>query len=460
MSKPSLPKGTRDFGPAEMLKRNYLFSTIRKHFHRLGFMQIETPAMETLTTLTGKYGDEGDQLIFKVLNSGDYLKDTPQELLDEKNSKKSLTHLSEKALRYDLTVPTARFVVMHQNEIAFPFKRYQIQPVWRADRPQKGRYREFFQCDADVIGSNSLWNEVELITLFDNVFADLDLCTTIQLNNRKILTGIAQVANAEANIIDITVAIDKLDKIGKDGVLKELAEKNVSTESIAAITPLLDFKGTTAEKLTFLKTYLSTNDIGKKGIEEIEFILNAVQVLGLKKCTLELDITLARGLNYYTGAILEVKVNDDRTQFNSSICGGGRYDDLTGVFGLKGLSGVGISFGADRIYDVLLELNLFPMSNADSTQLLFTNYGNDEALHSLQLIAELRTNGINTELYPDATKMGKQLKYADDKLIPYAAMIGTDEIAQGIIKLKTLATGEQQTLSTAELIQFLKTQKI
>jgi histidyl-tRNA synthetase len=456
MSKPTLPKGTRDFGTQEMLNRNYLFNTIRKHFHRMGFMQIETPAMETLATLTGKYGDEGDQLIFKVLNSGDYLKDTPQDLLNEKNSKKALTHISEKALRYDLTVPTARYVVMNQHNISFPFKRYQIQPVWRADRPQKGRYREFYQCDADIIGSNSLLNEVELISLFDNVFFDLDLCATVQLNNRKILTGIAQISNAEANIIDITVAIDKLDKIGKDGVLKELADKNISPESINAITPLLDFTGTTADKLAFLKNYLAHSDIGKKGIEEIEFILNHITTLGLKKCTLELDITLARGLNYYTGAIMEVKVNDPRTNFTSSICGGGRYDDLTGVFGLKGMSGVGVSFGADRIYDVLLELNLFPTTNPESTRILFANYGATEALHCLQLIAQLRANGINAELYPDAVKMGKQLKYADDKNIPYAAMIGSDEITQGIVKIKNLATAEQQTLTTEQLIDFLK----
>lgn len=456
MSKPTLAKGTRDFGTQEMLNRNYLFNTIRKHFNRMGFMQIETPAMETLATLTGKYGDEGDQLIFKILNSGDYLKDTPQDILNEKNSKKALTHISEKALRYDLTVPTARYVVMNQHSITFPFKRYQIQPVWRADRPQKGRYREFYQCDADSIGSNSLLNEVEFITLFDNVFFDLDLSATVQLNNRKILTGIAQIANAEANIIDITVAIDKLDKIGKEGVLKELADKNISPESIKAITPLLDFTGTTTDKLAFLKKYLAQSDIGKKGIEEIEFILNHVTTLGLKKCTLELDITLARGLNYYTGAIMEVKVNDSRTDFKSSICGGGRYDDLTGVFGLKGMSGVGVSFGADRIYDVLLELNLFPTTNPESTRILFTNYGATEALHCLQLIAQLRDNGINAELYPDTVKMGKQIKYADDKNIPYAAMIGSDEITQGIIKIKNLATAEQQTLTMQQLINFLK----
>lgn len=452
MSKPSIPKGTRDLSPTETIKRNYIFSTIRNVYERYGFMPIETPAMENLSTLTGKYGDEGDQLIFKILNSGDYLAKTDANFLATKDSKKVLSQISEKALRYDLTVPTARYVVMHQNDITFPFKRYQIQPVWRADRPQKGRYREFYQCDADVIGSNSLVNEVEFIKIFDDVFAQLGVQVTVKLNNRKILSGIAEVLNEADKLIDITVAIDKLDKIGEEGVLKELAEKQISNETLEKLKPLIRFEGDTLAKLNFLQTYLQASAVGLKGIEEIKYILNLLSKFEFKSSQVELDLTLARGLNYYTGAIFEVKVNDKRTEFRSSICGGGRYDDLTGIFGLPNVSGVGISFGADRIYDVMEELNLFPPYTRVTTQLLFVNFGEAEQVYCLELADKLREADINCEVYPDSVKMKKQMGYADDKKIPFVALIGSDEMNSKMLTIKNMLTGIQQKWSLVKTI--------
>lgn len=453
MPNPTIPKGTRDFSPDEMGKRNYIFNTIRAVFELFGFLPIETPVMENLETLTGKYGDEGDQLIFKVLNSGDFTKGTSLERSEERNYKKITTEIAEKALRYDLTVPFARYVVMHQNEITFPFKRYQIQPVWRADRPQKGRYREFYQCDADVIGSNSLLNEVELVQIFDEVFIRLGLPVVIKINNRKILSGIAEVTGEVDKLVDITVAIDKLDKIGIDKVVEELKTKNVSQSAIDQLIPFIKLSGTKDEKLLRLKGIFTSSSIGLKGIEELEYIFKACDKLGIKN-SLELDITLARGLNYYTGCIFEVKANE--STLSSSICGGGRYDDLTGIFGLPGVSGVGISFGADRIYDVLQELELFPKESTAQTKLLFVNFGEREESFCLPLLKRVREAGIAAEIYPDNSKMKKQMSYADNKKIPFVALVGEDEMNSEIITVKTMKTGEQVKLNIEKLIEFIR----
>jgi len=443
--KPSTPKGTRDFSPVEMQRRTYIYDIIKKHFKLAGFQNIETPAMENLSTLTGKYGDEGDKLIFKILNSGDYLGKADEAALQERNSPKLIPSISEKALRYDLTVPFARYVVQHQNDITFPFKRYQIQPVWRADRPQKGRYREFYQCDADVVGSNSLLYELEFIKLFDNVLSDLLIPDfTIKINNRKILSGIAEVCGEAEKIIDITVAIDKLDKIGQAGVIKELQEKGVSSSAITILTPLFTLEGENKSKIKALKTILMPSAVGMKGLNELSFVLDAFPPEALKKAKLEFDVTLARGLNYYTGAIFEVKANGVGI---GSICGGGRYDDLTGIFGLPDISGIGISFGADRIYDVLNELNLFPDTVRVGTQVLFANFGVQESLEALKLCATLRTAGIASEVYPDDAKMKKQFKYAEVNHIKYIVMLGTDELAKGVVGVKNIVTGEQVDVS-------------
>lgn len=450
--KPSIPKGTRDFSPTEMVKRNYIFDTIRSVFRKFGYLPLETPSMENLSTLMGKYGEEGDKLIFKILNSGDFLDKAPKDLLAEADSKKLTASISEKALRYDLTVPFARYVVMHQNEITFPFKRYQIQPVWRADRPQKGRYREFYQCDADVIGSTSLLNELELIELFDEVFTLLGLKVKVLINNRKILSGIAEVLGEADKIIDITVAIDKLDKIGVDKVKEELAQKGVSSSAINQLDPFLNFKGNHDEKIQLLTEMLSESEVGLKGIEEIQEIFGYVSTLAFKSITIDLDITLARGLNYYTGAIFEVKVNDERSSITSSICGGGRYDDLTGIFGLSNMSGVGISFGADRIYDVLDEIGLFPDEAALSTKVLIVNFGGEETAYALEILRKLRSANINTELYPDAVKMKKQMSYADDRKIPFVILTGSDERNAKQVTIKNMKTGDQQKVSFNEMI--------
>lgn len=458
--KPSIPKGTRDFGPAEMQKRQYIFNIVKTNFQLFGYAPIETPTMENITTLTGKYGDEGDQLIFKVLNSRLNESKKKEELKKEfeLSLERSLNSelLTEKALRYDLTVPFARYVVMNHHNLTYPFKRYQIQPVWRADKPQKGRYREFYQCDADVIGSNSLVNELELISMMDKSFAELNIPVMIKFNNRKVLSGIAEILNASDKIIDITVAIDKLDKIGKDGVIKELQSKDISDAAIKQLEPLIDLAGSNTQKVEVLKTFLQTSDIGKKGIEEIEFLLNNISTVNIKHVTIELDITLARGLNYYTGTIFEAKAKAGT--FTPSILGGGRYDDLTGIFGLKGLSGVGISFGIDRIYDVMEELNLFPetVNKVSTTKVLFTNFGETEQMHCMGLAAKLRDAGINTEVYPDAAKMKKQFEYADKKQIPYVAVIGTTEITNNTIMLKNMSTGNQEEVSIEKLIELVK----
>jgi histidyl-tRNA synthetase len=435
-----------------MVKRNYIFDTIKKSFQRYGYLPIETPAMENLSTLMGKYGEEGDKLIFKILNSGDFLDKVNETFLTEKDSKKLTNQISEKALKYDLTVPFARYVVQHQHEITFPFKRYQIQPVWRADRPQAGRYREFYQCDADVIGSNSLINEVELVQLIDDVFTQLKVPVLIKINNRKILSGIAEVIGEKEKIVTITVAIDKLDKIGVEGVNKELAGNGVSAGAIEKLQPLIAFRGNTIEKLNFLKQLLSPSEIGLKGIEEIQYVFDKVATCGLSTAEYELDITLARGLNYYTGAIFEVKAKVGK--LTSSITGGGRYDDLTGIFGLPNMSGVGISFGADRIYDVLNELNLYPESVAASTTLLFVTFGEPEQNYSLPLLANVRKAGINSEIYPDANaKMKKQMGYADDKKIPYVIIVGEDEMQSGQLTFKNMRTGTQRKASLKEVIE-------
>ncbi|XQP82883.1 MAG: histidine--tRNA ligase [Candidatus Pollutiaquabacter aromativorans] len=445
--KPSLPKGTRDFSPDEMLRRAHIFDTIRTVYQRYGFLPIETPAMENLSTLEGKYGEEGDKLLFRVLNSGPVL-----DQVKAAGSATGMEMLTEKGLRYDLTVPFARYVVMHQHELTFPFRRYQIQPVWRADRPQKGRYREFYQCDADVIGSDSLLNEVDLINIIHDVFDALELGVKILLNNRKVLSGIAGVLGEQERIIDITVAIDKLDKIGLDKVNEELKGKGVSETAITRLRPLMELKGSNGDKLETLRGFLAASETGRKGIEELEQILSYLP----NERQVEIDITLARGLNYYTGAIIEVKVNDNRSAFTSSICGGGRYDDLTGIFGLKGVSGVGISFGADRIYDVLEEIKGFPDFSTVSTRVLFANFGEAEARHCLGLLQRLRNNGINAELYPDATKMKKQLAYADARKIPYVALVGTEEMKNGQVTLKDMQKGEQSTITFEELLHVLK----
>ena len=448
MQKPSIPKGTRDFSPEEMAKRNYIFNTIREVYHLYGFQQIETPAMENLSTLMGKYGEEGDKLLFKILNSGDCFSGISCEELLEKNPVKFAAKACEKGLRYDLTVPFARFVVQHRNEISFPFKRYQIQPVWRADRPQKGRYREFYQCDGDVVGSDSLINEVELIQIMDEVFHRFGIRVCIKMNNRKILSGIAEILGAADKIVDITVAIDKLDKIGLEKVNEELREKGLSEDAINKLQPVIMLSGTNREKIASLKNVLAASETGLKGIAEMEFILDRIEKLALR-AELELDLTLARGLNYYTGAIFEVKALDVQI---GSITGGGRYDNLTGVFGMEGVSGVGISFGADRIFDVLNQLDLYPKDALQTTQLLFVNFGEKEEAYLLPLVAQVRAAGIRTELYPESAKMKKQMGYADTKKIPYVAIVGETEMAEGKINVKNMITGEQQLLTVEELI--------
>ncbi len=449
--KPSIPKGTRDFSPEEMAKRNYIFNTIRDVYHLYGFQQIETPAMENLSTLMGKYGEEGDRLLFKILNSGDCLAGFTDDELRERNALKFAAKACEKGLRYDLTVPFARFVVQHRNDISFPFKRYQIQPVWRADRPQKGRYREFYQCDGDVVGSDSLLNEVELIQIMDEVFRRFGIRVSIKMNNRKILTGIAEMIREADKITDITVAMDKLDKIGLDGVNDELRSKGISEEAIARLQPVIVMKGDNREKMAVLKEMLAESETGLKGIEETEYILDHIEQLSLT-ATLETDLTLARGLNYYTGTIFEVKALDVEI---GSITGGGRYDNLTGVFGMDGMSGVGISFGADRIYDVLNQLDLYPADSLQTTQIMFVNFGEKEAAYLLPVMAQARAAGIRAELYPEAAKMKKQMGYADAKKIPFVALVGENEMAEGTINLKNMQSGEQESVGTDELIERL-----
>ena len=452
MSKPSIPKGTRDFTPAEMAKRNYIFDTIRSVYALYGFKQIETPAMETLQTLLGKYGEEGDKLLFRVLNSGDYLTKVSDEQLAERNSLALSSKICEKGLRYDLTVPFARFVVMHRDEIQLPFKRYQIQTVWRADRPQKGRYREFYQCDADIVGSDSLLNEVELVQIMDTVFQRLGIRVQIKINNRKLLSGIAEIVGEAEKIVDITVAIDKLDKIGLDKVNEELRTDGISEEAIAKLQPVITLSGSNEEKLKVMEDFLASSEVGMKGIEELRFILNAASQVDLKN-ELQLDLTLARGLNYYTGAIFEVKALDTPM---GSITGGGRYDNLTGIFGMPGISGVGISFGADRIYDVLNTLDLYPKEITTHTQLLFINFGEKETCYCLPVVAKARQNGIRTEMFPDAAKMKKQMAYANANAIPYVALAGDDEIQKGVVTLKNMETGEQEQVTPEQLIEIVK----
>lgn len=447
--KPSIAKGTRDFSPIEMAKRNYIFNTIKEVFLLYGFQQIETPAMENLSTLMGKYGEEGDKLLFKILNSGDYLKSAPDDLLENRDYIHLITKISEKGLRYDLTVPFARYVVMHRNEIQFPFKRYQIQPVWRADRPQKGRYREFYQCDADVVGSDSLMNEVELISMIDEVFHRFGVNITIKVNNRKVLSGIAEIIGEPEKIVDITVAIDKIDKIGIDNVNAELLEKGLPQSAVDALQPLLSLSGSNEEKLDSLASLLQNSEVGMKGVEELRFVLSQAQAQQPKAC-IELDVSLARGLNYYTGTILEVKAQD---VVIGSITGGGRYDNLTGVFGMPGTSGVGISFGADRIYDVLNALDLYPKDTLASTKVLFINFGDKESEVALKYVMQLRKEGIPTEIYPDATKMKKQMTYANNKNVEYVAMVGETEITNGTIALKCMESGEQENLTIHQVIQ-------
>ena len=451
-AKPSIPKGTRDFSPVEMAKRNYIFNTIRDVYHLYGFQQIETPSMEMLSTLMGKYGDEGDKLLFKIQNSGDYFSGITDEELLSRNAAKLASKFCEKGLRYDLTVPFARYVVMHRDEITFPFKRYQIQPVWRADRPQKGRYREFYQCDADVVGSDSLLNEVELMQIVDTVFSRFNIRVCIKINNRKILSGIAEIIGESDKIVDITVAIDKLDKIGLDNVNAELKEKGISDEAIAKLQPIILLSGTNAEKLATLKNVLSASEVGLKGVEESEFILNTLETMGLKN-EIELDLTLARGLNYYTGAIFEVKALDVQI---GSITGGGRYDNLTGVFGMAGVSGGGISFGADRIFDVLNQLELYPKEAVNGTEVLFINFGEKEAAFSMGILSKVRAAGIRAEIFPDAAKMKKQMSYANAKNIPFVAIVGENEMNEGKAMLKNMETGEQNLVSAEELIATVK----
>ncbi len=451
-TKPGIPKGTRDFSPAEMAKRNYIFDTIRDVFHLFGYQQIETPSMENLSTLMGKYGEEGDKLLFKIQNSGDYFNGITDEELLERNAAKLAGRFCEKGLRYDLTVPFARYVVMHREELVFPFKRYQIQPVWRADRPQKGRYREFYQCDADVVGSNSLLNEVELVQMMDRVFATFGIRVSIKLNNRKILTGIAELIGEADKIVDITVAIDKLDKIGLDNVNAELVSKGISQEAIGKLQPIIQLSDTNEAKIATLQTLLSTSPTGLKGVEESASILATVSTLGLKN-KVEMDLTLARGLNYYTGAIFEVKALDVEI---GSISGGGRYDNLTGVFGLDGVSGVGISFGADRIFDVLNKLNLYPGNTVNGTELLFVNFGEKEAAYCLPILTNVREAGIRAEIYPDTAKMKKQMGYANDRQIPFVALAGENEMNDGRLTLKNMGTGEQWSVLPEELVDRVK----
>ena len=456
--KPSIPKGTRDFSASEMVKRNHIFNTISSVFKKYGYQEIQTPTMENLNTLTGKYGDEGDKLIFKVLNSGDYLSNIPAEKLESRNSQLLISEISEKALRYDLTVPFARYVVMHRNEISFPFKRFQIQPVWRADRPQKGRYREFYQCDADVVGSESLINEAEFVLIYQEALTKLGLKDfTIKINNRKILSGIAEIIGKPELIVDMTVAIDKLDKIGLDGVNKELIERGFTSSDIKTLNPIINLSGSNEEKLNNLRSVLASSEIGLKGISEIETIFSYLDKFSILNTqysilNLELDITLARGLNYYTGAIFEVKTNEVAM---GSIGGGGRYDDLTGMFGLSDLTGVGISFGADRIYDVLEELKLFPQSTSESTKVLISNFDEKAEKFALPLLQTLRDKGISAEIYPSSAKLKKQMAYADDKNIPFVILIGSDEMETGLLSIKNMKSGEQQKLTAEEIASLL-----
>ena len=452
-NKPSIPKGTRDFGPVEMAKRNYIFNTIRSVYELYGFQQIETPAQETLQTLMGKYGEEGDKLLFKILNSGDYLSKIDDQELTERNALRLASKICEKGLRYDLTVPFARYVVMHREELQLPFKRYQVQPVWRADRPQKGRYREFYQFDGDVVGSDSLLNEVELMQIVDTVFSRFGVRVQIKINNRKILSGIAEVIGAADKIVDITVAIDKLDKIGIDNVNAELREDGLSDEQIEKLQPIIMLEGTNEDKLNIIAEVLASSDTGLKGVEETRYILSTLKSLTTLNNELQLDLTLARGLSYYTGAIFEVKALDTPM---GSISGGGRYDNLTGIFGMPGLSGVGISFGVDRIYDVLNALDLYPKDSLNTTQLLFINFGEKETAYCLPIAAKVRDSGIRTEIFPDAAKMKKQMSYANAKQIPFVALAGENEIAKGKVTLKNMATGEQSLVSTDELIEKIK----
>jgi histidyl-tRNA synthetase len=452
--KPSVPKGTRDFLPKEVAKRNYIFNTIKTVFRKYGFSPIETPSFEHAETLMGKYGEEGDRLIFRILNSGEKVKKADLEALDNNQLAKFASSISEKALRYDLTVPFARFVVQHQNELNFPFKRYQIQPVWRADRPQHGRYQEFFQCDADVVGSDSLLLEVDFIQIFDEVLTSLEIPDfTIKINNRKILSGIAEITGESDKLIPMTVAIDKLDKIGPEGVVKELAEKGISNSAVEKIQPLFDIQGSQNEVVTKMREFLADSEVGMNGVEELAFVFEQTKVLGLRRAKLEFDVTLARGLNYYTGAIFEVKANGVKM---GSICGGGRYDDLTGLFGLKDLSGIGISFGADRIYDVLTTLELFPDYLANDLKVLFVNFGSEEQQFCLPLIKKLRDHGISAELYPDSVKLKKQFKYADGRGVDYVAIVGESEIKANSVNLKNMATGEQYDLPIEDLIKKLE----
>ena len=450
--KPSLPKGTRDFSPIEMARRNYIFDTIREVFKLYGFKQIETPAMENLSTLMGKYGEEGDKLLFKILNSGDFLRGADKSLVEKDDYVHLTSQICEKGLRYDLTVPFARYVVQHRNELQFPFKRFQIQPVWRADRPQKGRYREFYQCDADIVGSDSLVNEIELLQLVDEVFSRLKINITIKLNNRKVLAGIAELIGAPEKIIDITVAIDKIDKIGIDNVNAELRERGLSEEAITTLQPILEIDGTISERLAQLESLLASSEIGSLGVKELREVVGGVEALGLR-ATLDLDVSLARGLNYYTGTIIEVKAQD---VVIGSITGGGRYDNLTGVFGLNGVSGVGISFGADRIYDVLNTLDLYPQDAREATQVMFTNFGAAEAAFSMKMLKELRNAGIAAEIYPDSAKMKKQMGYADALAIPFVAIVGETEMAQNKMMLKNMTSGEQSLVSVEEAIEIIK----
>lgn len=450
--KPGIPKGTRDFTPEEVNKRNYIIETIRAQFQLFGFQPIETPSFENSETLLGKYGEEGDRLIFRILNSGDYLRKAGEKNLENRDSNALASEISEKALRYDLTVPFARYVVMHQNEIDLPFKRYQIQPVWRADRPQKGRFREFYQCDADVVGSNSLWQEVEFVKLYDAVFNNLGLQgVTIKINNRKVLAGLAEVIGAADKLIDFTVALDKLDKIGEEGVKNEMLEKGISSEAIERIQPLFSFTGSNEERIDKLGSMLESSSEGMKGVEELRFIISRIKALGTRAASIEVDVTLARGLNYYTGAIFEVAAPEGVKM--GSIGGGGRYDDLTGIFGLKGVSGVGISFGLDRIYLVLEELGLFPESVVEQTKVLILNFGEDEAFYGMQLLELLRENGVKAELYPDAAKMKKQMNYANKRDVPFVVLAGTQEMNDGTYTLKNMRTGDQETLDRGAVLK-------
>lgn len=454
MQKPSIPKGTRDFSPEEVRKRNYIVQKIQEAFQRYGFQPIETPSFERTETLMGKYGEEGDRLIFRILDAGDFLKEVPQEIFQEQNSQKMVSYISGKALRYDLTVPFARYVVQHQNEITFPFKRYQIQPVWRADRPQKGRYREFYQCDADVVGANGLWQEVEFVQLYDTVFSSLSLKgVTVKMNHRKILSGFAQMIEAPEKLVDFTVALDKLDKIGKEKVEEEMLQRGISAEAIAKIQPVFALKGSFQEKIIQLKELLSNSPIGLEGVADLEFIYSTIQELGLQVATLELDVTLARGLNYYTGTIFEVAPPKEVAL--GSIGGGGRYDELTEIFGLRGMSGIGISFGLDRIYLVMSQMDLFPQFLEGGLEILCVNFGNQEALEAFKLVQQLRAKGYKAELYPESTKLKKQLAYADSRQVKYVILIGEEELSQGKAVLKNMQTGIQETYPIGQVQEMI-----